>query len=63
MSQQTRLIDFLKRELALPADAIALGLRHSAATPNMLPIVLWQYGLVTTHQLNQIFDWLEATAG
>ena len=63
MSQQTQLIEFLKRELAIPADAIALGLRHSASTPNMLPIVLWQYGLVTTHQLNQIFDWLEATAG
>ncbi|MEM9006723.1 MAG: DUF2949 domain-containing protein [Cyanobacteria bacterium P01_F01_bin.86] len=63
MSQQTKLIEFLKRELAIPADAIALGLRHSDATPNLLPIVLWQYGLVTTHQLNQIFDWLEATAG
>jgi Protein of unknown function (DUF2949) len=24
-----------------------------------LPIILWQYGLVTLSQLNQIFDWLE----
>ena len=62
MSKQAQLIEFLKRELAIPADAIALGLRHSASTPGLLPIVLWQYGLVTTHQLDQIFAWLEATA-
>ncbi|NJN04572.1 MAG: DUF2949 domain-containing protein [Leptolyngbyaceae cyanobacterium SL_1_1] len=60
MSKQTQLIEFLKRDLAIPAEAIALGLRQSASTPNLLPIVLWQYGLVTTQQLEQIFDWLEA---
>jgi len=61
VSRQLQLIEFLKGELAIPPDAIDLGLRHSASTPNLLPIVLWQYGLVTTHQLNQIFDWLETT--
>ncbi|NEQ42835.1 MAG: DUF2949 domain-containing protein [Leptolyngbya sp. SIOISBB] len=61
MSQQSQLIEFLKQELALPAEAIDLGLRRSASSPNLLPIVLWQYGLVTTHQLDQIYDWLEAS--
>ncbi|MGD1929460.1 MAG: DUF2949 domain-containing protein [Leptolyngbyaceae cyanobacterium] len=61
MSQQSQLVEFLRQELSLPADAIALGLRRSAASPNLLPIVLWQYGLVTTHQLDQIYDWLEAS--
>lgn len=61
MSKQAQLIEFLKRELSVPSEAIALGLRHSASTPNLLPIVLWQYGIVTTHQLDQIFDWLEAS--
>lgn len=61
MSHQSQLIEFLKQELAVPADAIALGLRRSASSPNLLPIVLWQYGLVTTHQLDQIFDWLESS--
>ncbi|MEM6521266.1 MAG: DUF2949 domain-containing protein [Cyanobacteria bacterium P01_D01_bin.71] len=61
MSQQSQLIEFLRQELALPADAIALGIRRSAASPSLLPIVLWQYGLVTTHQLDQIYDWLEAS--
>ncbi|MFE4108426.1 DUF2949 domain-containing protein [Almyronema epifaneia] len=60
MSQQTQLVDYLQQELAVPAEATALGLRQSAAMPNLLPMVLWQYGLVTTPQLEQIFDWLEA---
>lgn len=62
MSQQAQLIEFLKRELSVPTDAIALGLRQSASSPSLLPIILWQYGLVTTHQLGEIFDWLEASA-
>lgn len=59
MEKQVHLIEFLKQELSVPAEAIALGLRQSASTPNLLPIVLWQYGLVTTYQLNEIFDWSE----
>ncbi|CAA9283859.1 hypothetical protein AVDCRST_MAG92-3740, partial [uncultured Coleofasciculus sp.] len=26
--------------------------------PNLLPITLWQYGLITLVQLDQVFDWL-----
>ncbi len=61
MSQQHQLIEFMQRELSIPAEAIALGIRQSEAQPNLLPMVLWQYGLVTTYQLGQIFDWLEAS--
>ncbi len=61
MSQQSQLIEFLQQELAVSTEAIALGVRRSASSPNLLPIVLWQYGLVTTHQLDQIYDWLEAS--
>lgn len=60
MIQQAQLIEFLKQEFSLSAEAISLGLRRSTS-PNLLPIVLWQYGFVTTHQLDQIFDWLEAS--
>lgn len=28
-------------------------------SPSLLPIILWQYGLVTLEQLDQILDWLE----
>jgi len=38
---------------------IATALRHPEQTPSLLPIILWQYGLVTLEQLDRIFDWLE----
>jgi hypothetical protein len=63
-TQQQRLIEFLEQDLAIPTSAIALGLRHhqnqSAPLPdNLLPMVLWQYGLLTIEQLDQVFEWLE----
>ena len=38
---------------------IAMGMRKAEQATNLLPMALWQYGLVTTEQLSQIFDWLE----
>ncbi|MCZ0902074.1 DUF2949 domain-containing protein, partial [Microcoleus sp. HI-ES] len=32
--------------------------RQRDKDPNSLPMVLWQYGLVTLEQLDKIFDWL-----
>lgn len=55
----TQLINFLQKELALSAAAIAMALRHSEQDPGPLPMILWQYGLVSLEQLEQIFDWLE----
>ena len=55
----TQLIDFLQKELAIPANSITTALRHPEQNPGMLPMILWQYGLVTLEQLDQIFDWLE----
>ena len=59
-SKRFRLVRFLRKELAIPADSIAIALRHDEKTPSLLPMVLWQYGLVTLEQLDKIFDWLEA---
>lgn len=61
MSQQAKLIEFLKQELSIPSEAIALGIKQSEASPSLLPMVLWQYGVVSTYQLGQIFDWLETS--
>lgn len=57
--KQTELIRFLQEELAIPAASIQLALHHPEHTPALLPMILWQYGLVTLAQLNRIFDWLE----
>ncbi|MDJ0705806.1 MAG: DUF2949 domain-containing protein [Leptolyngbyaceae cyanobacterium MO_188.B28] len=58
-TKQSRLIDFLQEELAIPAESIAVALRRSERSQALLPMLLWQYGLVTLEQLDQIFDWLE----
>lgn len=57
---QSRLIQFLKTDLSISDAAIAIGLRHmDEQLPYLLPMVLWQYGLVTLEQLDSIFDWME----
>lgn len=55
------LIQFLTDELGVSSDSIALALQHCDRSPNLLPIVLWQYGLINLSELEQTFDWLAAT--
>lgn len=54
------LIQFLREELAVSQDSIEVALRHCEQDPGPLPMVLWQYGLITLEQLEQIYDWMEA---
>ena len=54
-----RLIRFLQEELAIPLSSITVAVRRCEEDPGPLPMVLWQYGLVTLEQLDRIFDWLE----
>ncbi len=58
-STYARLIRFLQDELAISAASIAIAVRHSEHDPGPLPMILWQYGLITLDQLDQIYDWLE----
>lgn len=58
-STYAKLVQFLRDELGLPDAAIALAQRHCEQDPGPMPMVLWQYGLVTMEQLDQIYDWLE----
>ena len=37
-----------------------MALRHCEQDPGPLPMVLWQYGLITIEQLEKIYDWMEA---
>lgn len=55
----SRFIRFLQEELAIPTDSIAIAQRFGEQNPGPLPMILWQYGLVTLKQLDQIYDWLE----
>lgn len=55
-------IHFLQSELAVSADEIAVFLHHPELDNAPLPMLLWQYGFVSTHQLTQIYDWMETQA-
>lgn len=55
----SRLIRFLQEDLAISKDSIAIAQRHVENNPGPLPMILWQYGLVTLEQLDLIFEWLE----
>jgi hypothetical protein len=50
---------FLKEELAISNDSIAIAERYSQRNTDPLPMLLWQYGLVTLEQLDRIYEWLE----
>ncbi|MDB9373161.1 DUF2949 domain-containing protein [Nodularia sphaerocarpa] len=58
-STYSRLIHFLQEDLSISAASLAVALRHREQDPGPLPMILWQYGLITLDQLEQIYDWME----
>lgn len=54
-----QLIRFLQEELALSSSSISIALRRCEQDPGPLPMILWQYGLITLDQLDRIYDWME----
>ena len=64
----SQFIRFLQEDLAISSSSIDLaeracgsfGVPNGESDPMPLPMVLWQYGLVTIKQLERIFDWIEA---
>ena len=56
-----RLINFLVSELDIPMDAISLAQKSPNIEPNILPIVLWQYGFLDIKQLDRVYEWLEVS--
>lgn len=55
----TRFIRFLQEDLSISKASMSIALRHLEQDPGPLPMILWQYGLVTLEQLDRIYDWLE----
>ena len=56
----TKLIHFLQTDLDISASSMAIALKQVEHNPGPLPMILWQYGLVTIDQLDQIYDWMDA---
>lgn len=55
----TQFLRFLQEDLHLSSHCIALAMRHQPQLLTHLPMVLWQYGLITLEQLERIWDWWE----
>lgn len=52
-------IQFLENDLAMPKDALAIVQKAVDKNVEPVPMILWQYGLVTLEELDRIYDWLE----
>jgi Protein of unknown function (DUF2949) len=57
----TKLIHFLQDDLAISSSSMSIALKQVEHNPGPLPMILWQYGLVTIEQLDRIYDWMENT--
>ncbi|MEB3320241.1 MAG: DUF2949 domain-containing protein [Cyanobium sp.] len=48
---------FLRQQLGLSENALALGLRQAQLEQAPLPVVLWRFGLIDLQQLEQVLEW------
>ena len=55
----TELGQFLQNELAVSSAETDLVMQKKEELNAPIPMLLWQYALVSHHQLDRIFDWLE----
>ncbi|HHP7229304.1 MAG TPA: DUF2949 domain-containing protein [Xenococcaceae cyanobacterium] len=56
----TELNRFLQEELTVSSAEIALVMQKHEELNAPIPMLLWQYGLVSRPELDRIFGWLEA---
>ncbi len=63
MTQMTyiQLLQYLKIDLAISSASIEQAVQQLGQDVHLLPIALWQYGLITLKQLDQTYDWLALT--
>ena len=57
LEPQPQLIEFLQQELSVSPEEIGVVTRTQEDPVTQLPILLWQYGLITIQQLEKVFDW------
>ncbi len=51
------LYQFLQQELAISHHELNLALAHQHHPSEPIPMLLWQYGLISLGELQRIFDW------
>lgn len=59
LCQNPQFMQFLQNDLDISDAELQVISRHREVDSAPIPMLLWQYGLISIHQLDQIFDWLE----
>jgi hypothetical protein len=57
--QVEKLSQFLQEELTISSAEVALIIQKREELNAPIPMLLWQYGLVSRSGLERVFDWLE----
>ena len=53
-----KIITFLMDEIGLNVSSIELGLKFSIKNNTPLPILLWNYGILTIEELDEFYTFL-----
>ena len=53
-----KLIIYLNKKLGLSYSTIHLGIKLSTRNNTPLPLALWSYSLITTDELDKLYDFL-----
>ena len=62
MENNSKLLEFsrfLHEEMAIKPEDLSLALHKRQSSSDPLPMLLWQYGFISLHQLQSILDWLD----
>lgn len=54
------LVRYLRRELGLSENALALGVKQAQLEQAPLPVILWRFGLISLEQLDQVLGWQDS---
>ncbi len=54
----TKVLTYLNTELGLSYSAIHLGIKLSIRNNTSLPLALWSHSLITTDELDRLYDFL-----
>ena len=53
-----KVIIFLNKKIGLSCSTIQLGIKLSKRNNTSLPLALWSYSLITTDELDKLYDFL-----
>ena len=53
-----KVILFLNKKIGLSYSTIQLGIKLSKRNNTSLPLALWSYSLITTEELDKLYDFL-----